>query len=122
MKKILIAEDDQSLLSVLTEKLTSEGFKIAAAQDGDEACAQAFSQHPDLVILDIMMPKLDGKAVLRQIRRDEWGKDVPIILMSNLDYSVHASEVATFKINDYIVKVNTSLEEIVQKIKKVINS
>ena len=120
MKKILIVEDDQTLREILEKKLKMEEFEVITEADGDSALETVFKEKPDLVLLDIMMPGLNGISVLKQIRRDSWGKNVPIIIMSNLDYSIHAAEIRPFNPTDYIMKVGSKLEDILEKIRKVV--
>ncbi len=116
MKKILIVEDDQTLRNILEKKFGMEKYNIVTAADGDKALEIVFAEKPDLVLLDIMMPGLNGIAVLKQIRRDPWGKDLPIIIMSNLDYSIHAAEISPFKPSGYIMKAGSKLEDIIKTV------
>jgi DNA-binding response OmpR family regulator len=121
MKRILIVEDDPNLREILVTKFMSEKFGVMTAVDGDEALKTALGEQPDIILLDIMMPGLNGISVLKQLRTDEWGKTVPIIIMSNLDYSVHSAEVSLYKPTDYIMKASTKVSEIVDKVKKALS-
>ena len=84
MYKILIVEDDQSLLQALTLRLERENFKIISARDGEDGLEQAKNLHPDLILLDIIMPRMDGITMLKKLRTDEWGKKVSVIILTNL--------------------------------------
>src|SRR3989344_2983901 len=85
MKQILIVEDDKSLLQVLYDKLTQEGYSILSAVNGAIGLEAAQKNHPDLILLDIVLPKMDGMAMMHKLREDEWGKKVPVIILTNYD-------------------------------------
>lgn len=76
MKKILIVEDEESLLKTLGEKFTLEGFEVVKAQNGVEGLRVALQEHPDLILLDIVMPVMGGMEMLGKLRQDDWGKNV----------------------------------------------
>lgn len=117
MKKILIVEDEISLLNAIRDKLTHAGFSIIQAHNGKEGLEIALSEHPDLILLDIMMPVMDGITALKKMREDDWGKDAKVIILSNLSDNekvAQALEQGTF---DYLVKSNWKLEALVEEIK-----
>ena len=74
MKKILIVEDEEIMLKALVEKFSSEGFEVVQAIDGEEGLKKALCEKPDIILLDILLPKMDGMAVLKKLREDTWGK------------------------------------------------
>lgn len=117
LKKILIAEDDLRLLRAISARLTKEGFKIIVAKNGEECVKLALKLHPDLILLDIVMPKMDGLSVLESLRTDPWGKKVPIIILSNLD-EAESSASAFGEIQAYLVKADWSLEDLVKVVRK----
>lgn len=117
MKKILIVEDEVALLQVLTEKLKKENFEVLQARNGQEGLQQAFSLHPDLILLDIIMPVMDGMTMLVKLRIDEWGKSVPVIILTNLSNEQKVAESLQQGVYDYLVKSDWMLEDLVQKIK-----
>ncbi len=84
-KKILVVEDETTLQRTMTEYLINEGFQISSALDGEKGVELAKSELPDLIILDIILPKKDGYAVLEEIKADEKTKNIPIILLTNLE-------------------------------------
>lgn len=85
-KKILVADDDPSMIQVLTDKLAGEGFIVVVASNGQECLELAEKQKPDLMLLDLMMPAMNGMEVLEKIRAmDEWGKTIPVIVITNID-------------------------------------
>ena len=75
-KKILIVEDDNSVRKVFKDRLLQEGFSIIEASDGEEGLATALKEHPDLILLDILMPKMDGMTMLSKLHQDEWGRQL----------------------------------------------
>ncbi len=117
MKKILIVEDEVALLQVLTEKLKKDNFEVLQARNGQEGLQQAFSLHPDLILLDIIMPVMDGMTMLAKLRIDEWGKSVPVSILTNLSNEQRVAESLQQGVYDYLVKSDWTLEDLVQKIK-----
>ncbi len=117
-KKILIVDDEKDLRDALEVALTQAGFTTLIAQNGEEALILALTHKPDLILLDIMMPVMTGHEMLNKLRRDPWGKDVPVLILTN---SVDPENITTGfgqKTNDYIIKVNASLELIVKRVKQ----
>ncbi len=115
-KKILIAEDDRSLLSTLQEELTDEGFSVVTALDGEEGLIVAKKEKPDLLLIDIKMPKIDGITMARKLK--EAGINVPIIFLTNFDDLQHISEAIEISKSDYLVKSDWKLKDIVKKVKE----
>lgn len=123
MKKILIIEDDPTLLATLADNLEHEGFDVLKAKDGEEGLAAALQMNPDLVLLDILLPKMDGLTMLEQLRQDPWGKDVPVIVLSNL--SEPSGVVATALsggVRDYLVKVDWTISDVIKKVRERLHS
>lgn len=121
---LLIVEDEKILSDTLEEKLLLEGFKVIKAYDGDEALRLALANHPDLILLDLLLPKVDGKEMLKKLREDKWGAHIPIIILTNIESPSMVAEIMSID-NDstfeYLVKNNTSLSEIVAHINKKLN-
>jgi len=123
-KKILVieaVEDDTSLRNVLRDKFTREGFNVLEARDGEEGLAVALSEHPNLIVLDILMPKMDGITMMEKLRQtDEWGKKVPIIFLTNLNaddervYKAIAKNEPVY----YLIKSDYTISDLVEKIKE----
>ncbi|MFH1207730.1 MAG: response regulator [Patescibacteria group bacterium] len=120
MKKILIVEDEPGMVKLLSHRLTLEGYGVSSAPDGEAGLAMAIASHPDLILLDILMPKLHGLTLLRKVRMDEWGKDVPIIVMTNMHDPQKEAEVRNEWHCEYIEKSDWKLEDYVKKIKAII--
>lgn len=119
-KKILIVEDEISLLKALEEKFVHEGFEVLKARNGEEGLAAAIESKPDIILLDIIMPKMDGITMIRELRKDTWGKDAKIILLTNLSSPEAVTEAIQHNVYDYLVKTNWKLESIVLKVKTML--
>jgi len=114
-KKVLIAEDDRSLLAALQEKFTNEGFAVVTAFDGEEGLTVAEKEKPDLLLLDIRMPKIDGIAMARKLK--EAGNKAPIIFLTNLDDVKHISDATEASESDYLIKSDWKINDIITKVK-----
>ncbi|MFH1522883.1 MAG: response regulator [Patescibacteria group bacterium] len=117
-KIILIAEDEVATLTVLADKLRDQGYEVLKAEDGEVALQKALNAHPDLILLDIVMPKQDGIKTLEKLRQDKWGKDANVMLLSNLNDSASLAQAVIFGVKDYLVKSDWSLDEVVKKIEE----
>ncbi len=115
-KKILIAEDDRSLLSALQEEFTDEGFSVVTALDGEEGLIVAKKEKPDLFLLDIKMPKIDGITMARKLK--EAGTNAPIIFLTNLDDLKHISDATELGKFDYLIKSDWKISDIITKVKE----
>lgn len=119
-KKILIIEDEASTRKVIGEKFEREGFEVLSAQNGIQGLDHALESHPDLILLDIIMPNMDGITMLKKLREaDAWGKQVPIIIITNLssDDDGRKKEIDTLEPMLYLVKIEWKLDDIVEKVK-----
>jgi len=114
-KKILIVEDDKNLLSAIQEKFTNEGFSVVVASDGEEGMLLAEKEQPNLILLDIVMPRMDGIAMAKKLKEN--GINAPIIFLTNLDDLKHISEAVEISQSDYLIKSNWKLDDIVKKVK-----
>jgi len=118
--KILVAEDDQFILKAMTTKLTKEGFEVKIAVDGVQVLDILKSYIPDLIILDLLMPKKDGFEVLKEVKGDQRLKNIPIIIASNLGQENDIQQVLALGATDYLIKSEFTLESLVQKIKNIL--
>jgi DNA-binding response OmpR family regulator len=116
MKKILIVEDDAILLSILADSLAQAGFEIIQAKDGKEGLAAALREHPDLILLDIIMPKMDGVTMLKKLRQDKKCLATPVILLTNLGYNKEVDEAMKHGASDFLVKANWKINDVVAKV------
>ena len=124
IKTILVVEDDPPILKTLVDKLTEEGFRIIEAHDGEEGLMVANKNHPDLILLDIVMPKMDGMTMLKKLRQEnEWGKSVPVILLTNLspDKEKINKGITEDEPAYYLIKTNWSLNDVVKKVRERLN-
>lgn len=122
-QKILVVEDEVALRRLLVEQLTEAGYDVFEADDGGKGVASALEHHPHLILLDIIMPEMDGITAMKKIREDAWGKSVPIILLTN----VGADEKMLRQVMEhepayYLVKSDWKIEDILKKIREVLNS
>jgi len=118
MKKILIVEDDTTMQKLLTDKFTKSGFEVLSALNGKEGLKMALKEKPDMILLDLVMPVMDGMTMLSKLREDKWGKNARVIILSNLSDAEKVSEAIQKGTYDYLVKVDWRLEDIVKKISK----
>jgi len=117
-KIILVAEDQPSLMSALSDKLTQAGFEVIEAFNGEDCLVAVDKYNPDLILLDIVMPKMDGMTVLEKLKSDKDKKDIPIIMLTNLSSFEDIQKATEKGAHDYLVKTDWSLEDIVKKIKE----
>lgn len=117
-KKILIAEDEEAMLQALVSKFEKSGFDVIPARDGAEGFEKAMKEKPDILMLDIIMPKIDGLELLKKIREDKWGLHVPIILLTNLSDAYNVSEAGKYGVYDFLVKTDWRLDDIVTLVKE----
>lgn len=122
MSHILIVEDDQFLAAAYKLKFEKENFKVTIAQDGQEALNFLQNELPDLILLDLVMPVKDGFAVLSDVKESERLRDIPVIIASNLGQEEEIQKGIAMGAIDYVVKSNTSLDEIVKKVNAAISS
>lgn len=118
-KKILIIEDELPMLKALSDKFGLEGFSVLEARNGEEGLNMALKTKPDLILLDLLMPVMDGKIMMEKLRRDEWGKKVPIIILTNLNPDDKTlNEILESGPAYYFVKSKWRLEDLVARTKK----
>jgi CheY-like chemotaxis protein len=116
-KKILIAEDDQPTRDALTHKLSEENYNVIVAKNGQECLKILETEIPDLILLDLLMPIVDGYHVIKEIKKNEKIQNVPIVILTNTDGEKELSEIMEAKTFDYLLKVDHTLENIVTFIK-----
>ena len=116
--KILIVEDDLELLEVLKKKFAMEKFEVLEAINGKTGLGEAFQHHPDLILLDIVMPVMDGMTMLKKLRADSWGKNVFVILLTNLSDESKVAEAMQHSVFDYLVKADWKIDDVVKKVRE----
>ncbi len=118
MKTILLVEDEEPLRHALSKKLKHEGYALAEATNGKTGLDLAITLHPELILLDIVMPVMDGITMLKLLRDDSWGKTAKVLLLTNLNDSEKVDESVRAQAYDYLVKSNWKLEDLVKLIKE----
>lgn len=119
--KILVIEDEATLLYALQAKFSLEGFKVMAALDGKTGLDLALQTKPNLILLDLLLPIVDGFEVLKRLKENEETKEIPVIIISNLDDKEKIEEGLRMGAIDYLVKADYRLDEVIEKIRKIIN-
>lgn len=119
-KRILVVEDEPDIREAMVEALTDAGFQVSSASNGEKGLSSAISEHPDLILLDIVMPVLDGHGMLKKLRVDPWGKDAKVIMLTSMDDIQNIAHAHEVSIVDYIIKTHSSLDEIVNKVKMIL--
>lgn len=117
-KTVLVVEDEATLLKALVFDIERGGYTVLQATNGEEGMKTALEKHPDLIITDIKMPKMDGLTMLKEIRKDEWGKGVPIIVLTNMDTEDNIKIGLENSVFDFLVKSNTTLDDLLKQVKQ----
>lgn len=121
-QKILIVEDEATLQKTLQEVLTAEGYSALSALDGQRGFEMAKEEIPDLILLDIILPKMDGFEVLKALKDDETTKFIPVIILTNLGDLNDIQKALDLGATTYLVKADFSLEDVLKKIKEIMTS
>lgn len=115
-KKILIVEDDDFLRSLAVSKLEKAGYTVLTAANGEDGLKNATGEAPDLLILDLMLPGMSGFDVLEALRKDAGGKNMKVLVFSNLGDEADVKRCTSLGVADYLVKANFTLDELVEKV------
>jgi len=121
MKTILFIEDESALQKTFGEILKQEGLGITPALDGEICLRLAKTKKPDLILLDLILPKMHGFEVLKKLKEDKETKDIPVIVLTNLEGIGDVEKAIELGATTYLVKAQYSLDEVVEKIKKALN-
>jgi len=120
-KKILWVEDDSFLTDIIAQKLLGENWNLLYANEGTRALAMAHKEQPDVIILDILLPGMDGLEVLEKLKADETTRHIPVIMFSNFDDKEKVEKSKTLGAEGFFVKAMVTLETIVAEIQKVVS-
>jgi DNA-binding response OmpR family regulator len=120
--RVLLAEDDRFLRKAAETALKRQGFTVLPAVDGEEALRMARSEAPDIVLLDLIMPKLQGFEVLRALKADPATASIPVIILSNLGQESDVKQALEAGAAGYFVKANLSLHDLVKRVGEVVGS
>lgn len=121
MTKIAIIEDDPVISQMYRMKFESDGFDVQLANNGAKGVDLVENFQPDLILLDIQMPEMDGATALGHIRKHNWGKDIPVIILTNLGEEEAPKELRSLGIHSYIVKAELTPRQVVGKVKLALN-
>ena len=122
MKKILFVEDEFELQKSVSDFLKKQGYEVVHALDGEIGLNLAKTEKPDLVLLDIILPKRDGFDVLNKIKEEEGTKNIPVIVLTNLENPEDVEKSLSLGATTYLVKSDHDLEDILEKIRQIIGS
>lgn len=120
MKKILFIEDEPALQRAATQVLADAGYKVFSALDGEIGLRLAQKELPDIILLDLIIPRKDGFEVLNELKQNEQTKHIPVIVLTNLESNLDIERALEAGATTYLVKTNYRLEEIVGKVKEII--
>ena len=120
MTKIAIIEDDQVISQMYRMKFEADGFEVQLADNGRRGVALVESFQPDLILLDLKMPFMDGTEALTEIRKHAWGKTIPVIILTNLGEEEAPKELRALGIHSYIVKADLTPRQVVTKVKEAL--
>jgi DNA-binding response OmpR family regulator len=121
MRKILLVIDDEAIIQkALLSQFDQSEFEVLTAGDGIVGLQTALEHHPDLILLDLVMPKMDGMTMLTKLREDEWGKKAKVIILTNLSDAEKVSEAVKHGTYEYLVKVDWNIVDVVNKVKHVL--
>jgi len=119
-KKILLVEDEELMINLLQRKLTKEGYEISVARDGEEGLKEMREIKPDLVLLDIIMPKMGGFEVMEEMGKDKELKKIPVVIISNSGQPVELDEAQRLGARDWLIKTEFDPQKVVDKVIKQI--
>jgi len=121
-QKIVLVEDEELIANLLEKKLKEEGYEVIVARDGEEGLAKIKEARPDLILLDIIMPKMGGFEVMEEISKNEELRKIPIIVISNSGQPVELKRAKELGAKDWLIKTEFDPKEVLEKVKKQIGS
>lgn len=119
-QKIIVIEDDKFLRELIVKKLVKESFTVVEATDGEEGVNKIATEKPDLVLLDLILPTIDGFEVLKRVKENPYLKDIPIIVLSNLGQNEDVEKCMQLGATDYLIKAHFTPAEIIEKTKNIL--
>lgn len=115
---MLIVEDEGATRLALADVMKSEGFEVIAAEDGEEGLKIALEKHPDIILADLKMPKMTGLQMLAELRKDAWGSNAEVIILTNVSDVAALEEAMALNTFYYIVKSDTGIADVVTKVRQ----
>jgi len=119
-KKVLVVDDEESVREIYRREFTNSGFAVATAADGEDGLLKAAEQKPDVILLDIMLPKMSGIDVLRSLKENELTKKMPVLLLTNLGEETIIKEGFELGADGYLLKVSYTPAQVVEEVRKVV--
>lgn len=116
-KRILVVDDDNNLRLVLVDKLNVSGFEAVGASNGKEGLEKAFELHPDMILLDVLMPIMNGWEMLKHLREDDWGKKVKVIMLTVIEDTGAIAQAVEDGSLAYLIKTEETMDDVVDKVK-----
>lgn len=120
MTKIAIIEDDQTISQMYRMKFEADGFDVQLANNGKRGIVMIESFQPDIILMDLQMPEMGGAEALTEIRKHDWGKDIPVIILTNLGEEESPKELRTLGIKSYIVKADLTPRQVVTRVRETL--
>lgn len=120
MKKIVIIEDEVALQDALKKAFTAEGYEVYQGFDGEEGLAVIKDKKPDMILLDLILPKKHGFEVLEEMKKSDDIKDIPVLVLTNLEESTEVMKAIELGARGYLIKANYALKEVLAKVKDII--
>ena len=120
MKTILVVEDESALQKAMSDVLTQEGFEVVSALDGEAGLRLAQEKKTNLILLDLILPKMNGFEVLEALKKDATTRSIPVIVLTNLEDMKNIQKAVDLGATTYLVKANYSLEEVLEKVKSTV--
>jgi DNA-binding response OmpR family regulator len=120
-KKIVVVEDDEILSNVIVEELEENGFDVIVAENGEIGLKLIEKERPDLVILDVLMPVMDGKSVLKELRKNVWGKNMKVVMLTNYDLDDEmVKSIVEYEPSCYVKKSANRISDVSIKVKEIL--
>lgn len=119
-KTVLLVEDEQFMREALESWMEKEGFAVLSAKDGKQGLSLALKKKPDIILLDILMPKMDGITLLKHLRSDTWGKTAAVFMLTNIGDEAMIDQANKLGAKGYMLKAEWSLKEISDKVKQIL--
>lgn len=120
--KVLVVDDDENLRKALTDKLAASGFQVASAENGKMGLEKALAEHPDVILLDVLMPIMDGWVMLGLLRRDEWGKNAKVVMLTVVEDAEAVARAVQGGSFNYLLKTGHSIDDIIGKIREILKT
>lgn len=120
MHKVLIIEDDPFLIDLYLSKFSGEGFNVSVANDGETGLKKIQEEKPEIIILDVILPGMDGFAILKKIKEDKELKDIPVVLLTNIGQKEEIEKGLQMGASQYLIKAHHSPAEVTEIVKKIL--